>query len=464
VTLVFESGGVAYGPLTETWTMAQGTLTGTVYYNSYGTALAQNSCCLQGSSTPFGGATLAIRRGNTSPVLIAGTNTQTSGCRVCHAVAAQGSVLISQHGDNYNASSAYALTSGDTETALSPAAGTFAFPAIYPDGTFIFANAGPVDAITPLAASSLFALPSGTAMASTGLPTGLQAGTPVFSPDGKHVAFNDYSLDGASLASLDFDQPSSAFSNLQVLDTPAQGTRDLYPAFLPTGSAVVFEHELVEGGTSSLGVTGGYGATVNGAQGELWWVDVSTHTAAPLSMLNGGGYLPVGPNNHANDAVLNYEPTVNPVVSGGYAWVVFTSRRLYGNVAVIDPYASDPRGYDSVNDPTPKKLWVAAIDLNAKPGADPSHPAFYLPAQELLAGNSRGYWVVDPCESNGSSCLTGDQCCSGYCGPTDGGLVCGMPPAGCVSVSNKCTTSTDCCEASSGIQCIDGYCAMPTPQ
>ena len=37
---------------------------------------------------------------------------------------------------------------------------------------------------------------------------------------------------------------------------------------------------------------------------------------------------------------------------------------------------------------TTKKLWVAAIDLNAPAGSDPSHPAFYLPAQELLAGNA----------------------------------------------------------------------------
>jgi len=45
VTLAFSSGGVAYGPLTETWTIAQGLLTGTVYYQSYGTNLALNYCC-----------------------------------------------------------------------------------------------------------------------------------------------------------------------------------------------------------------------------------------------------------------------------------------------------------------------------------------------------------------------------------------------------------------------------------
>ena len=37
------------------------------------------------------------------------------------------------------------------------------------------------------------------------------------------------------------------------------------------------------------------------------------------------------------------------------------------------------------------------------PGTDASHPAFYLPAQELLAGNARGFWVLDPCQTDGTS-------------------------------------------------------------
>ena len=97
---------------------------------------------------------------------------------------------------------------------------------------------------------------------------------------------------------------------------------------------------------------------------------------------------------------------MNPIASGGYAWVVFTSRRMYGNVATIPPFCSDPRGVDLVTNITTKKLWVAAVDLTQAPGTDASHPAFYLPAQELLAGNSRGFWVLDPCRADGASCTT----------------------------------------------------------
>jgi hypothetical protein len=302
-----------------------------------------------------------------------------------------------------------------------------------------------------------------------GLPAGFSAATPSFSPDGTHVAFNQYGVDKVSLAAMAFDNATKTFSGLTTLTKPPAGTTDLYPSFLPTNDAVIFEHEVATDG--EFGVTrsscGSSACPTSETRGELWWVDLATQTEAPLTTLNGlngtTSYLPTTGTDHTNDTTLQYEPTVNPVPSGGYAWVVFTSRRQYGNVATQDPFLSDPRNYNASVGITTKKLWVAAIDLNAAPGTDPSHPAFYLPAQELHACNSRGYWVVNPCEGAGSSCLTGDQCCSGYCGPVDGGFACGTQPAGCAVIGNKCTMTSDCCGASTGISCIDGYCALPAP-
>jgi hypothetical protein len=123
-----------------------------------------------------------------------------------------------------------------------------------------------------------------------------------------------------------------------------------------------------------------------------------------------GDNAPVGDidADHADDVNLNYEPTVSPVASGGYAWVVFTSRRMYGSVANIPPFCSDPRGVDLIQNVSPKKLWVAAIDLNPEPGTDPSYPPFYLPAQELLGSNARGHRVLDPCRQDGEGCEPGD--------------------------------------------------------
>jgi len=121
---------------------------------------------------------------------------------------------------------------------------------------------------------------------------------------------------------------------------------------------------------------------------------------------------------------------------------------------------SDPRGVDLIENVTPKKLWVAAIDLNAKPGTDPSHPAFYLPAQELLAGNTRGSWVLDPCRAEGDSCETGDQCCGGYCSADeDGVMMCSNePPASqCSAIQERCESSDDCCDPSN--VCINNFCS-----
>jgi hypothetical protein len=103
---------------------------------------------------------------------------------------------------------------------------------------------------------------------------------------------------------------------------------------------------------------------------------------------------------------------------------------------------------------------VAAIDLNAAPGTDPSHPAFYLPAQEILAGNARGFWVLDPCRQDGESCDTGDQCCNGFCSETGDGetLECSsVPSAECSMTQEACTTTADCCSPTD--VCINNFCA-----
>jgi hypothetical protein len=138
---------------------------------------------------------------------------------------------------------------------------------------------------------------------------------------------------------------------------------------------------------------------------------------------------------------------------------------LYGNVATTNAYNSDPRKYDWQHVVTPKKLWVAAIDLNAPAGTDPSHPAFYLPAQELLAGNARGFWTVDPCHADGTGCETGDECCGGYCRPGGdaGALICTNQQPSCSQEFEKCTVTSDCCGATSGVMCINGICGKSQP-
>ena len=479
VKLTVVKDGLAAGPIQQTWTIAPARLSGTIYYNSYGTQLAKNLGGAVGGDHTFGGAVLSIRVGDAGPQLTAGGSGNESQCRVCHSVSADGSRLVVAYELGAKASS-YALSpSGAVESAMGV---NTSFPGMYPDGSLALTNDGKILEL-PDAAEAL--TPGGLADVAT------LVGTPAFAPSGKLVAFNPMAGPGIvdpvkKLVVMEFDAATRAFSNARtVADLSAQDAehRPGWPAFLPDGESLVFHQQVKAGGD---GNNDGALLTRKGAKAQIHWTGTSDASSlTPLNALNGldaqgGSYLPRLPApvsmacgadgqevgsmdaDHADDANLNYEPTVNPIASGGYAWIVFTSRRMYGSVAAIPPFCSDPRGVNLVDNVTTKKLWVAAIDLGAKPGSDASHPAFYLPSQELLAGNSRGFWVLDPCRADGDSCESGDQCCNGYCTESaEGGqLSCGNKPpdAQCSASGDKCSDTADCCNPDD--VCAGGFCSF----
>ncbi len=484
LSLTVANATTAYGPISQTWTIAPANLSGTIYYQSYGTQLVQNYSGALGGGT-FGGAILSIQPGATAPTVAAGTNVMTSGCRVCHSVGAAGSMLVVQHGDNYNASSAYTLaTTGNTEHVLTHDAapdGDFP-PAMYANGSMALTNSG---VLLPLPTDT-------TPIATTGL-TATNLGQPAFSPDGTKIVFNPAAgplTNNQTLYVMAFNSATMAFSGATLVASTvgqAAQVKPGWPAFFPNSNSIVYHQQVLTGIENDLGTRAGNQAQIN-------WTSVTSSAAVtPLANLNGVGYLPklpakstmtctadgyevaagpsgsIQPNlDHSQDATMNYEPTVNPIASGGYVWVVFTSRRMYGNVATIPPYCSDPRGVNlAVNAANPlatnittKKLWVAAVSINQAAGTDSSFPAFYLPGQELIAGNSRGFWSLDPCEANGASCTIGDECCNGYCEPNAmGDLVCASSSVtNCSAVGNKCTTVSDCCDPLN--LCVNGFCTQ----
>ena len=459
--VVLAVGNTAYGPLTQTWNVARGRLRGTVYYQSYGTNLVNNY-------GKFGGATLAIKGGSTSPTLVAGKSGFLPGCRVCHSVSAKGARMVVQHGDDYMRSSSYDLLNNNKETIYpSSTSGKLGWVGLTSDGKLGLGNAVPLPGTPFSSTSSLYDMTSGAEVSYTGLKTFVtRAGFPMFSPDNKLVSFNFYagpgdatigSGDGNKLVVMDFDVATRTFSKPRLLYKGKLGSRPGWPAFWPTGKALLFQMELPGAPPKD------FFGTHQGGRGELHWVDLATSKVYPLHRLNGKeagvAYLPTGPNKHDDDTVLNYEPTISPIPSGGYAWVVFMTRRLYGNVATINPWTSDPREYDHTKLITTKKLWVAALDLEPKPGTDPSHPAFYLPAQELMAGNTRGFWVADPCKADGDPCVGGDECCGGYCikDLSTGKRICGKGALGCAVELDKCSKSSECCNYPKFL-CINGYC------
>jgi len=158
----------------------------------------------------------------------------------------------------------------------------------------------------------------------------------------------------------------------------------------------------------------------------------------------------------AVEGKMDYEPTMMPVAVGGYFWVVFTSRRVYGNtiapgrkptVIAGDNPTQDPWGSGAAPSQR-KKLWVAAIDVDHGMKPDPSHPAFYLPGQEIESANMRAYAALAPCQKMGANCESGADCCDGYCRQNGNDatgapiLQCVPPPVNtCSNIDEPCMTT-----------------------
>ncbi len=490
-------GGNAAGPVSETWSIAAGSLKGIVYYNTYQSPLANNE-----------GAVMTIKPGGQAEVLL-------KGCTVCHSVSSQGNRMVASINwadsdlvepgevtDNPIDSASYELRvdgSAVPKAFVAPPgqpAGdpvvedgrNFSFGGLTPEGKWFLSNGVPpsepgVRGLTGALASRLIETDTGVVVPTPSLQElGITyAMTPAFSHDGALVAFNRRDVNnGKTLSVLNFNGAVNppVFSNVVDLVTLADaGAKDIaaWPSFLPDNKALVY-HE----GTS-------FDTYDNGSKAHIRLVDIATKSVVKLARLNGerpdgsGHYLPLG----AAEGDMNFEPTVLPVPVGGYYWVFFTSRRTYGNT--ISPGGVEARGddiYGGQENPSPrKKIWVAAIDLdyaerlalqpgqpNYDPNYDPSHPAFFVTGQEIKAGNMRAFAALEPCRGENVSCESSTECCDGRsCLQTVDGngqpvLQCANPPpAECAREEESCTTTADCCNPNENVLCINGRCAIKPP-
>jgi hypothetical protein len=435
------SNNQKFGPMTRQWTLADGKLHGTIYYSTYDSPLGAQD-----------GAMFRIKGASTGPELLVGD------CTGCHSISADGSTAAAaNHIDSNNANGppggTFDLTGGNVNPPnLWNEPERAAFAALYPrNGEVLVVNGAPGGSLppnTPGTSATWFSdlrTRAGTLIPNSGIEP-YYAMTPVFSHDGSMLAFNDRSAVavGSSypgvLAVMNYDPVGQKFSNYRALATPPAGRQLSWPAFTPDGKYVIYQ----DGVGEDL-------ATWQNNTGKLYAVDVATKKVTPLHGLNGDGYLPQG----ARDEDKNYQPTLAPIASGGYFWVVFTSRRTYGNKLLGAP-------------DTTKRLWVSAIDINAPGGADFSHSAFYISGQELTSGNSRGSWALDPCKKDGGSCESGDECCNGFCNPVTNGnpqaSTCGPPAGGCSKEFEPCKAADDCCTGGAALSCIAGRCTTLTPK
>ena len=460
VEVTKESSGQVSGPITETWTIAQGNIRGTIYYETYGSQLIDAGTGglggLGGGDDSESVGIMKIQPGATAPTVLK------SGCgNVCHTASADGATLVANAGDetSYSSSSASYNLKSNAATIYAAANLDFTYGGIYPDGTFVMSatnyrtwtGGGLLGILGGSNGNSLlYNTSTGANIPVTGW-TVQNAGTPAFSPDGTMMAYNsglDNNGTGGSLGVASFDNATKTFSNLATIANAPDSTNVTlaWPAFTPDTKNVLYH----------AGSNGQF-ETDQGATGDLYVVDIATHTATRLDSAD--GYSAAAPSTStylpASDPDLSFAPTVLPEAVGGYFWAVFTSHRSYGNLAPSKDN-NDQNG----------KLWVTAIDINTTPGKDPSHPAFFLDGQELTSDNLRGFWVLNPCAANGASCASGDDCCGGFCRANDdgGALQCfsSAPTGGCSQQYEKCTTAADCCNTND--QCINGFCATPAPK
>jgi len=439
------SGGKIAGPISETWTVAQGSLAGTIYHETYNSKIIGGPP-MQSPIGPIasGVGIMKIEPGATEPTVLK------KGCaNTCHAASADGSTLVASvkivNENTYNSSSAsYDLRNGAVTLATSDTQ-TFTYGALTPDGMLSLSATDYRTAATDFSTmpSALYDTRTGKKVSAPGWDGVIKrSGTPAFSPDAKHVAFahSDAHPSADTLATMDFDQPTRTFSNVVDVATHSKSFVG-WPAFTPDSTQLIYH----VGSTLWLETSGSN-------TGDIFGVDLATKKVQRLNALD--GYLADGSDNSylpANDPKLNFSPTVLPVAVGGYFWAVFTSHRSYGNT-LESKVGNNEYG----------KLWVAAIDMNAPAGTDPSHPAFFLDGQELEANNLRGFWVLSPCKANGTACNGGAECCEGFCRGENGGAVCIGEATGCSNETERCKTASDCC--GSNAVCINGRCAVPGPK
>jgi hypothetical protein len=450
----------------HTWTIAPASMRGTIYY--WAQNIGRVVRIKPGASAPDDFA-------NAPPLNDPAQYPSSSCLMTCHTVSADGSTIVSgggTYGGSYSLKNAQPMHSlggvwggganGGTDDAQNI---QWSNAALSPDGAYVVENYFASQLSTAIggpAIGGMYKTSDGSAVAASGLPNE-PIFFPAFSPDASKLVYVGSSpfASGTSwltvgapgpLRVLDFDATKSPMlANERDLVQPGTDPNYqniLWPTVAPDGHWAVYSRSngVVIDSRGNCGSTCDYSN-----RADLYIADTTKANAETrLAALDGDSYpFAAG----ARDLHYNYEPTFAPVAAGGYFWVVFTSRRTYGNKLTGTPATS-------------KQLWVAAIDQNPQPGVDPSHPAFHLPGQDETTLNLRGFWALDPCKGDGQGCGSGTECCGGYCDATGdaSGPVCKSQPSGCSSDGDKCNVDGDCCGAATGTTCINHVCSEGAPK
>lgn len=491
--LTERRGGQIRGPLVSHLGIARAELKVSVYYDSCLSAL-QNETALEWLADPIvsvgsiasiasGSKVLRIpARGKAEPVL-SRPGQFDARCQGCHAVAADGSRVVALQ--SLLAESGASLLTGvpvaessqsvaypiERETDLTAGPGislgaSSAFGTLYPDGSKYLSSSGVADiglfalfggpSVLQSFSSTLYDAATGSIVQGTQIPEG--ATMPMFAPDGRRLAFNDFTRsDGFTLAIMDYDTELHRASGYRALvqEDAAGVVRPGWPSFLPDGGAVMFVRTDSPGFSSSGAGVAALSSPLSdlvlapAASSDLYFVPVSGGSALLLARAMGfqsaedaardDTYLPFG----LDDLHHNYFPSVAPIAAGGYFWVFFDSLRHYGNLG------------------KQRALWAFAIEIapDGRYELDPSRPPFYLPGQEFGSTNHHPVGALDQCRPEGARCASGIECCGGRCRAN----ACSEAGEDCARVDERCARTEDCCAPPGGegrSLCIANFCAQ----
>lgn len=167
-----------------------------------------------------------------------------------------------------------------------------------------------------------------------------------------------------------------AWQPYQVLVPRAAGINRYYPAYAPDGKMLAYNESHCNSGN-----TGGECDADTNPTAKLRVVDgIAGGATTEMTRANSPGIADNG-----QTALTNTFPKWNPFVfqkdiSGGrLAWVTFASTRKYG--------LRSPPGTGTL-------IWMAAVDLDAPAGTDPSYAAFALPFQDITTSNHIAQWTT----------------------------------------------------------------------
>lgn len=339
-------------------------------------------------------------------------------CIGCHGVSRDGRFMVGRLGGGDNPGTVFDLTRDLTPN---PAPSLFpvdvnsvrwGFATFSPDNTRLLTSAF----ATPPGPLQLVDAKSGARL--TPKTGALPAGTyPSWSPDGKAIAYggaaNDWGgeLTFANLTVMPVTGADSFGAPVDIVKSDAQSPALGYPTWTPDSKWLAFFR--------------GAKARSDDGSGALFLVSPTGGQLTRLDNANGGA---AGNN--------NFVPNFSPFDSGGYYWLMFLSKRDYGNAQ------AGTRGAAR------QQLWVTAISNSPKAGVDPSEVAYWLPGQATTSQNISGYWAPKACRKDNEVCSVGSECCGGLCVANK----CQPPPVDMCRTEGQTCGGGGCC---AGLLCDD---------